>query len=65
MALLVSRLEEVCPAAGTRALSAIWSALNALGAHRWQEDYETDIERGWRRYCGSRCSICDAPWEGW
>jgi hypothetical protein len=65
MALLVARLEEARSAAGARALSALWSALHVLGAHRWQEGYETDLERGWRRYRGSRCSICDAPWEGW
>ena len=27
--------------------------------------YETDPERGWSRYRGSRCTVCDAPWEGW
>jgi hypothetical protein len=65
MALLVSRLEEARSAAGARALGVVWSALHVLGAHRWQEGYETDLARGWRRYRGSRCSICDAPWEGW
>lgn len=44
---------------------AAWSALHALGAHRWREGYETDLERGWSRYRGSRCTICDEPWEGW
>jgi hypothetical protein len=44
---------------------AIWKVLHAMGAHRWREGYETDLERGWRRYRGSRCTICDEPWEGW
>jgi hypothetical protein len=65
MALLVSRLEEARDAAEARALRALWSALHVLGAHRWQEGYETDLDRGWRRYRGSHCSICDLPWEGW
>jgi hypothetical protein len=65
MALLVARLEEARSAAGARALLIIWSALHVLGAHRWQEGYETNLEGGWRRYRGSRCSVCDAPWEGW
>ncbi len=43
----------------------VWVALHALGAHRWREGYETDLERGWSRYRGSRCTICDEPWEGW
>jgi len=42
-----------------------WSVLHALGAHRWREGWETDLERGWSRYRGSRCTICDEPWEGW
>ena len=42
-----------------------WSVLHVLGAHRWRDGYETDIERGWSRYRGSRCTICDSPWEGW
>jgi hypothetical protein len=49
----------------TRIGDAAWSALHALGAHRWREGYETDLERGWSRYRGSRCTICDEPWEGW
>jgi hypothetical protein len=43
----------------------VWSVLHTLGAHRWREGYETDLERGWSRYRGSRCTVCDAPWEGW
>lgn len=49
----------------TRVGDAVWSALHVLGAHRWREGYETDVERGWSRYRGSRCTICDSPWEGW
>jgi hypothetical protein len=48
-----------------RVADAVWSVLHALGAHRWREGYETDLERGWSRYRGSRCTICDDPWEGW
>ena len=48
-----------------RAADAIWSVLHALGAHRWRDGYETDLERGWSRYRGSRCAVCDVPWEGW
>jgi hypothetical protein len=44
---------------------AVWSVLHALGAHRWRDGYETDMERGWSRYRGSRCTVCDSPWEGW
>lgn len=49
----------------TRVADGAWSALHVVGAHRWRDGYETDVERGWSRYRGSRCSICDAPWEGW
>jgi hypothetical protein len=42
-----------------------WSALHALGAHRWRDGWETDAEKGWSRYRGSRCTVCDEPWEGW
>ena len=49
----------------TRIADAAWAALHAMGAHRWRDGYETDVERGWSRYRGSRCTICDAPWEGW
>lgn len=48
-----------------RVADAAWSVLHVLGAHRWREGYETDPERGWSRYRGSRCTICDDPWEGW
>jgi len=64
------RTVEVRVAAGpvvllNRVGDAVWSALHTLGAHRWRDGYETDLDRGWRRYRGSRCTICDAPWEGW
>ena len=49
----------------SRVGDAAWSALHVLGAHRWRDGYETDAERGWSRYRGSRCTICDSPWEGW
>jgi hypothetical protein len=49
----------------TRIADTAWSALHALGAHRWRDGWETDPERGWSRYRGSRCTICDEPWEGW
>jgi hypothetical protein len=50
---------------GNRIADAAWSVLHTLGAHRWRDGYETDLERGWSRYRGSRCTICDEPWEGW
>ncbi len=49
----------------TRMADTAWSALHVLGAHRWREGWETDLEKGWSRYRGSRCTICDEPWEGW
>ena len=49
----------------TRVSDTAWSALHALGAHRWRDGIETDDEQGWTRYRGSRCTICDSPWEGW
>ena len=49
----------------TRIGDAAWSALHVIGAHRWREGYETDPERGWSRYRGTRCTVCDSPWEGW
>ena len=49
----------------TRVADTAWSALHAIGAHRWRDGWETDLERGWSRYRGSRCTICDEPWEGW
>ena len=49
----------------TRIADTAWSALHVLGAHRWRDGYETDPERGWSRYRGTRCAVCDSPWEGW
>lgn len=49
----------------TRITDTAWSALHSLGAHRWRESYETDPDRGMSRYRGSRCTVCDDPWEGW
>ena len=49
----------------TRVADSTWSVLHVLGAHRWREGYETDLDKGWSRYRGSRCTICDSPWEGW
>ena len=48
-----------------RVADAAWSVLHTVGAHRWRDGYETDLDRGWSRYRGSRCTICDSPWEGW
>ena len=49
----------------SRISDTVWSALHALGAHRWRDGFETDPERGMSRYRGSRCTVCDSPWEGW
>jgi hypothetical protein len=49
----------------TRFVDAIWLALHAIGAHRWRDGYDVDADRGMRQYRGSRCTICDSPWEGW
>ena len=49
----------------SRMADRTWNVLHVLGAHRWRDGYETDLERGWSRYRGSRCTICDSPWEGW
>jgi hypothetical protein len=43
----------------------VWPALHAIGAHRWRDGYVIDPERGMSQYRGSRCTICDSPWEGW
>ena len=48
-----------------RVADTAWAALHALGAHRWRDGWETDLEKGWSRDRGSRCTICDEPWEGW
>ena len=49
----------------TRVADSVWNALHVLGAHRWRDGWETDPDKGWSRYRGSRCTICDSPWEGW
>jgi len=48
-----------------RIANGTWEVLHLFGAHRWREGWETNAERGWRQFRGSRCTICDAPWEGW
>lgn len=53
------------PSVVERVGDAIWLALHAIGAHRWRDGYEEDQSRGMRQYRGSRCTICDSPWEGW
>jgi len=60
-----ARIDATMASMTGRAADAAWGILHVLGAHRWREGYETDLERGWRRYRGSRCVICDEPWEGW
>jgi hypothetical protein len=62
---LTSRIDGAGARLLLRGENLTWSVLHVLGAHRWREGYETDLERGWTRYRGSRCVICDAPWEGW
>lgn len=49
----------------SRFVDSVWAGLHAIGAHRWRDGWETDLEKGWSRYRGSRCTICDDPWEGW
>ncbi len=44
---------------------AIYRMIHPLGIHRWRDGYEVDVERGWAQYRGSRCTVCEAPWEGW
>lgn len=62
---VTARVHRLHTDAANRVADTAWSALHALGAHRWREGIETDDEHGWTRYRGSRCSICDSPWEGW
>lgn len=64
-AAVTARVARLQTSMATRILDTSWSALHALGAHRWREGWETDPEKGWSRYRGSRCAICDEPWEGW
>jgi hypothetical protein len=66
---LLDRVAGVFDRATGRVVSRVadgtWEVLHVLGAHRWREGWETNLERGWRQYRGSRCTICDVPWEGW
>jgi len=48
-----------------RIADVVWPALHAFGQHRWRDGYVIDEERGMSQYRGSRCTICDSPWEGW
>lgn len=64
-ATILARVNRLQSDVATRVVDKAWSALHALGAHRWQDGWETDLEKGWSRYRGSRCTICDEPWEGW
>ena len=48
-----------------RIADTAWAAMHVLGIHRWRDGFETDPERGMSRYRGSRCTVCDSPWEGW
>jgi hypothetical protein len=62
---VAERLDRARRQLTARVRAAGWDVLHVLGAHRWREGWETNIERGWRQYRGSRCTICDVPWEGW
>ena len=66
---LLDGMADLLDRASGRVVSRIgdgtWEVLHVLGAHRWRDGWETNLERGWRQYRGSRCTICDVPWEGW
>ena len=62
---VASRVARLQTDVATRVGDTAWAAVHALGAHRWRDGWETDLEKGWSRYRGSRCTICDEPWEGW
>jgi hypothetical protein len=62
---MTARVARLQTGVSARIADAAWVALHVMGAHRWRDGYETDLERGWSRYRGSRCTICDEPWEGW
>ena len=62
---VAARVARLQADAVNRIADTAWSALHALGAHRWRDGWETDLEKGWSRYRGSRCTVCDEPWEGW
>jgi hypothetical protein len=59
------RFDRLTGRVATVVADQAWDVLHVLGAHRWREGYETNVDRGWRQYRGSRCTVCDAPWEGW
>lgn len=58
-------IDRVTGAVSRRVADRGWLFLHAVGAHRWRDGYEINLERGWRQYRGSRCTVCDVPWEGW
>jgi hypothetical protein len=62
---IAAGLEHATQLAGRRLGDAAWVVLHGLGVHRWRDGYLIDLERGWRQYRGSRCVVCDVPWEGW
>jgi hypothetical protein len=62
---LANRFDRLTGRISTVVGDRAWEVLHVLGAHRWREGYETNVDRGWRQYRGSRCTICDSPWEGW
>jgi hypothetical protein len=62
---MYARFDGASDALVSKASDGVWSFLHVLGAHRWREGFEHDLERGWSRYRGSRCVVCDEPWEGW
>lgn len=62
---IAAAFERSARAVGGRCADALWVVLHDMGAHRWRDGYEVDLERGWRQYRGSRCVVCDVPWEGW
>ena len=64
-ATLTTRVARLQVDVATRVGDSAWNVLHVLGAHRWREGWETDLEKGWSRYRGSRCTVCDVPWEGW
>lgn len=62
---IAAAFERSALALRRRCADAVWVVLHDMGAHRWRDGYEVDLERGWRQYRGSRCVVCDVPWEGW
>jgi hypothetical protein len=62
---VAGRFDRLTGRVSTVIADRTWDVLHVLGAHRWREGYETNVDRGWRQYRGSRCTVCDAPWEGW